>query len=194
MRHSKYIAGIALLLALSSLVFIYGKGLASVAQTDSPAISDQDREFVSRAVKAGLAEVALGQLAITKSASNAVKQLGEYVVKTHGRKNAELAMMAKAKRIALPQDTDTQFQELGALLRSTEGAEFDRLYIYGAALTSQIEAAALFEQQAANGKDPDLRDFARRTLPSIKKNIEIIRMISAREPSQQKLRKAAIYV
>jgi putative membrane protein len=51
-------------------------------------------------------------------------------------------------------------------LEADRHAAFDRDYVNGQ-VEYQKGNAALFEQEIQNGTDPDLKDFARRTLPKI---------------------------
>jgi len=51
-------------------------------------------------------------------------------------------------------------------LKADRGAAFDRNYVNGQ-VEYQKGNAALFEQEIQNGADPDLKEFARQTLPKI---------------------------
>jgi putative membrane protein len=51
-------------------------------------------------------------------------------------------------------------------LKADHGAAFDRNYVNGQ-VEYQKGNAALFQQEIQNGSDPDLKQFARQTLPKI---------------------------
>jgi putative membrane protein len=51
-------------------------------------------------------------------------------------------------------------------LDADRGTTFDRNYVHGQ-VEYQKGNAALFEQGIQNGSDPDLKEFARQTLPKI---------------------------
>jgi hypothetical protein len=53
-----------------------------------------------------------------------------------------------------------------ASLKAEHGAAFDRDYVNGQ-VDHQRGNAALFQYEIQNGTDPDLKEFARRTLPKI---------------------------
>jgi putative membrane protein len=56
-------------------------------------------------------------------------------------------------------------------LKADHGAAFDRNYVNGQ-VEYQKGNAALFEQEIQNGSDPELKEFARQTLPKIVDHLE----------------------
>jgi putative membrane protein len=56
-------------------------------------------------------------------------------------------------------------------LKADHGAVFDRDYVNGQ-VEYQKGNAALFQQEIQNGADPDLRQFARQTLPKIEDHLQ----------------------
>jgi putative membrane protein len=52
------------------------------------------------------------------------------------------------------------------MLKADRGAAFDRNYVNGQ-VEYQKGNAELFEQEIQNGADPELKEFARQTLPKI---------------------------
>jgi putative membrane protein len=56
-------------------------------------------------------------------------------------------------------------------LKADQGAAFDRNYVNGQ-VEYQKANAALFQQEIQNGNDPDLRRFARETLPKIEDHLQ----------------------
>jgi putative membrane protein len=56
-------------------------------------------------------------------------------------------------------------------LKSDNGAAFDRDYVNGQ-VEYQKANAALFQQEIQNGSDPDLKQFARQTLPKIEDHLQ----------------------
>jgi putative membrane protein len=58
-----------------------------------------------------------------------------------------------------------------ASLKAGHGAAFDRDYVNGQ-VDYQKGNAALFQYEIQNGADPDLKDFARRTLPKIEDHLQ----------------------
>jgi putative membrane protein len=56
-------------------------------------------------------------------------------------------------------------------LNADHGAAFDRDYVNGQ-IEYQKGNAALFRQEIQNGADPDLKEFARQTLPKIEDHLQ----------------------
>jgi putative membrane protein len=56
-------------------------------------------------------------------------------------------------------------------LKADHGAAFDRNYVNGQ-VEYQKGNAALFQQEIQNGSDPDLKQFARQTLPKIEDHLQ----------------------
>jgi putative membrane protein len=56
-------------------------------------------------------------------------------------------------------------------LYAEQGAAFDQTYTKGQ-VEYQKGNAALFQQEIQNGSDPDLREFARQTLPKIEDHLQ----------------------
>jgi putative membrane protein len=63
-------------------------------------------------------------------------------------------------------------------LNADRGLAFDRNYVNGQ-VESQKGNAALFEQEIQSGSDPDLKEFARRTLPKIVDHLERAEKLAA---------------
>jgi putative membrane protein len=73
-----------------------------------------------------------------------------------------------------------------AELKADRGAAFDRAYVNGQ-VEYQKGNAALFEQEIENGNDPDLKEFARRTLPKIVDHLQrALKLAGASEHSAAK--------
>jgi putative membrane protein len=65
-------------------------------------------------------------------------------------------------------------------LKADRGAAFDRNYVNGQ-VEYQKGNAALFEQEIQNGTDPDLKEFARQTLPKIVDHLQRAEKLAANE-------------
>jgi putative membrane protein len=140
----------------------------TVAQSRST-VSTLDSQFANKAAEAGLAEVQLAQLALQRGSSNDVKEYAQDMVKDHTKANNELKQLAARKGITLPQTLNQQHQTAKANLSKLSGASFDQAYMD---LMNQDHAkvVSLFQQQADQGQDPDLKNWANKTLPTLKEH------------------------
>jgi putative membrane protein len=127
-------------------------------KTDSAAVLP-DTTFATKTAVGGMAEVALGKMAAAKGAAKSVKDFGNMMVMDHGKANAELMSIAKAKNIVLPAGLDAEHQAKGDSLSKLSGKDFDKGYV-DAMVDGHKKTLALMQSEAANGKDAELKAFA----------------------------------
>jgi putative membrane protein len=157
------------------IALVVGGGASAADRSSGTA----DHEFIEHAASGGMMEVELGRLAQTRAASPRVKEFGQRMVDDHGRANAELKEVAKKASMSLPTTMNARDREEAARLASLQGAAFDRAYMQ-AMLKDHREDVAGFRQEANDGTDPVVRDFARRTLPVLESHLTLAQDVSAR--------------
>lgn len=156
----------------------------SSAPADSTAVKpgitvdETDAKFAVDAANGGMAEVALGKLALTKTGNAKVKEFADMMVNDHGKANEELMALAKAKNITLPATVSPDKQKEADDLGKKMGADFDKAYV-DAMIDGHKKTIALFEDESKNAKDPDLKAFVDKTLPTIKAHLQHIEGIKA---------------
>ena len=145
---------------------------------DTPAAKPvTDAEFVVIAASSGMYEVESSKMAKERAASEAVKKFADHMITDHTKANKELTAAAKKAGLGLPvQMLDSDIRQLNAL-RGKTGAEFDRLYIMQQ-VQAHDDAVALFETESKNAKAAEIKDFATKTLPTLKEHQTHIRMLS----------------
>jgi putative membrane protein len=151
-------------------------------------LSQKDMTFAKEAAIGGLAEVELGKLAEQNAQDRQVKEFGARMVRDHGAANNELAMVAARKGITLPDQLDQKHVQLRDKLAKLRGAEFDRAYMREMVEDHDKDVKA-FRQHAQSGTDPDLKQFAQMTLPTIEEHDRmahgIVKALTATGSSQQ---------
>ena len=95
----------------------------------STAMTNEDKEFVTKAGMGGLAEVQAGTLALQKATNPDVKAFTQRMVTDHSKANAELAQFATAKGLALATELDADHKAAADHLASLSGAEFDKAFM-----------------------------------------------------------------
>jgi putative membrane protein len=154
----------------------------SVANTVSNAAStittDSPDDFMKAASQGGLAEVEMGKLAAAKATDPEVKKFAQMMIDDHTKANTELKAVAAKKSVTLPADLGTHQSDLDDL-KGKSGADFDKTYVK-LMLNDHKEDVEEFESQAAKSADPDVKAFAAKTLPTLKKHLESIQTISDR--------------
>ena len=131
-----------------------------------------DQPFAREAAVGGLAEVELGNLAKEKASSTDVKQFADRMVTDHGKANDELKQWAQQKKVTLPTAIDPKNKATRDRLAKLSGDAFDKAYMRDMVLDHQHDVAA-FKHEAASGKDPDLKAWAAKTLPTLQDHLKM---------------------
>jgi putative membrane protein len=137
-----------------------------------------DAKFYRDAAEGGMAEVAMGNLALQKAQSPGVKDFGAQMVKDHSAANEKLNALAQSKNIVLPANPSVAEMEAKSKLQALSGPAFDKSYIKGM-IQDHEEDIAEFKKEAASGQDPDARAFASATLPTLEAHLKKIQAIAA---------------
>jgi len=136
---------------------------------------DKDKQFITQAARGGKAEVELSQLAAERGTDKDVVQLGQKMIQDHGLIGDELKRLAERKGIALPKDElDAKGQATKDRLVQTaerSGIAFDREYVRKMVADHEM-TVAMFEREARNTRDPEIRDWALRTLPTLRDHLQ----------------------
>jgi putative membrane protein len=140
-------------------------------------LSGADRKFVMEAAMGGKAEVELGQLATQKAQDPQVKQFGQQMVQDHSAANEELMKVAQQKGITLPTDLDSKHKDTANRLSKLSGAAFDRAYVQEM-LSDHRKDVSEFREQSEKAKDPDIKAFATKTLPTLEHHLSMVQQLS----------------
>jgi len=133
----------------------------------------QDADFLMMAGSGGELEIKSSQLALQKGTADAVKKFAQHMIDDHTKASQELVDVATKKGFRVTPGLVRKHLDVYAnLAREVQG--FDALYAR-AQVESHEEAVALFEKQAKEGKDADLKGFAEKTLPTLRKHLDMAR-------------------
>lgn len=147
---------------------------ASASSADTSMAADKD--FIMEAASGGLMEVELGRTASTNAASQKVKDFGKMMVTDHSKANTELKAIAGKKNVTIPATPAEKHQSHINELKAKNGADFDKAYV-DMMVDDHKEDINKFEEEAKNGKDPDVKAFASKTLPVLQKHLKSIQAI-----------------
>ena len=178
---TRRIAGLGLTCAL--LWSSAGTAVA-IAQTAPPpeapaTLSAVDFNFVGQANFGAPFQVDSGRLAEKKGTSAAIRSYADLMVTTHIPVVDALNVILKKRNIT-PSSTllHGAYDSMMSTLEADHGAAFDRNYVIGQ-VEYQKGNVALFEQEIQNGTDPDLKQFARQTLPKIVDHLQRAEKLAA---------------
>ncbi len=149
-------------------------GLALARPDTDKGLSDD--QFARKAAAGGLAEVTISNLAVKQASDPAVAKFATQMVKDHTRTNKELVKLANTKRIDVATTMDAKHKKMMDRLGKLTGAEFDRSYMEGQ-VKDHKETVSLFEKEAKNGKDEDLRAWAKKTLPALREHLKMAQKV-----------------
>ncbi|MCF5805843.1 MULTISPECIES: DUF4142 domain-containing protein [Pseudomonas syringae group] len=143
------------------------------------AVAAQDPDdFVEDASAKGIAEVQVGKLAQDeKGVAADVKEFAQQMVKDHTAANEKLDAIAKKKSIEV--STDPMLMDKAkAMILEMRGKSFDQAYANNQVVAHE-EAIKLYKEEAENGKDAELKAFAKETLPTLEKHLEHAKKLAA---------------
>jgi putative membrane protein len=123
-----------------------------------------DPTFVKMAALDGMHEVELGKIGAAGAKNADVKKFAEMMVKDHGKANEELKAATKAANIAVPERIDEKHQKRIDTFKNYKGDNFDADYMKHM-VSDHTEAVALFTRASKEAKNPQIKDFATKTLP-----------------------------
>jgi putative membrane protein len=150
-------------------------------QTSTPARTDAkasgDQQFVMSVAKDGMAEVELGRLAAEKASNDQVKQFGQRMVDEHGKANEELKKLADDKKITVPSETDAKHKATIGRLSKLTGDAFDRAFTQEM-VAGHRKAVAAFRTESKSGKDPEVKAWAAKTLPTLEDHFKQVQELS----------------
>jgi len=133
-------------------------------------LAKADQEFFQKAAAGGMFEVEAGKLAESRGQDAQVKSFGAMLVKDHSAANDELKALAGRKGVALPTalpaDKRKDLDKLG------QSKDFDKDFIKEVGLKDHRKDIDLFEKASKDAKDPDVKAFAAKTLPTLKAHRE----------------------
>jgi putative membrane protein len=144
---------------------------ADTKSTANGGVPTADRTFMDKAAQGGMAEVELGQLAEQNGQSQEVKEFGKRMVTDHTKANDELKQLAQQKGVALPTTLDKKDEATKERLSKLQGATFDQAYMRDMVMDHKKDVAE-FKRESTSAHDPDLKNWAGQTLPTLESHLQ----------------------
>jgi putative membrane protein len=161
---------LALLLAVSSEL---PRAKAEEGTAASAILSPQDYNFVAQANLGAPFQIDSGRVAEQGATTAAIRDYAHLMVVTHIPVVDALDKILARKNIEAPPSTLLRgaYTTMVSSLKSENGAALDRDYVEGQ-VDYQKGNDALFRSEIEHGSDPDLKQFARATLPKIDDHLD----------------------
>lgn len=131
----------------------------------------KDAEFLINAAEINLEEIQLGKLAQEKGGTEEVKALGKMMEEAHSKSLIDLTALAKRKMITLPSSSTNDAQGTYDNLSEESGDDFDKAYA-DKMVSEHKDAIAAFEDASTDSEDMDIQNWARSSLPALRKHLE----------------------
>jgi len=159
---------------MATVVFAFAAAPA-FAQTGQPrSATPADQTFLVNTAKAGLAEVEFGKVALENATNEQVKAFAQRMVDDHSKANEELKTLAASKNVVVPSTLDAQDKGMQDKLMALKGEAFDREYMT-AMVAGHTKVVESLRAESQSGKDPDVKAWAARTLPTVEDHLKMAR-------------------
>ncbi|HEX8678517.1 MAG TPA: DUF4142 domain-containing protein, partial [Chthoniobacterales bacterium] len=129
-----------------------------------------DKSFMMQAGKDGMMEVHMGQMAQQQGQSAEVKKLGGMIVADHTKANTQLMGIAQKKGLKL--DTNHKMKKL-------DKNNFDQAWL-GQMVKDHQKDIQAYDSAAKNASDPEVKSFAKKTLPVLQKHLKAVEAAQAK--------------
>ncbi len=148
-----------------------GTGTRNLPTKEDDKVARGDRKFIEEAAGSGMFEVQISQLAASKATDAQVKSYASMLVDHHTAANNELVKIANAKKVELPAAPKRSLRKDIEKIGKKNGAEFDRDYVREVGIKAHEKDIKLFEKASKDVKDPELKAFVEKTLPTLREHL-----------------------
>jgi putative membrane protein len=131
-----------------------------------------DAKFAMQAAQGGMAEVQMGQLALSKSRNAVVRAFAQKMVTDHTANNAKLAAIMRSEGMSVPTTVDPASRAMMTKLQGLSGAAFNSAYMSGQVRGHQ-QMQILMQSEANGGKDARLVAYAKTTLTAVNQHLNM---------------------
>jgi putative membrane protein len=138
---------------------------------ENPELEDGS-QFAVSAADAGMMEVQLATLALSKATSGKVKEFAQMMLDDHTKANEELKALAQKKNITLPTTLSDKHQKKYTEMSEKTGADFDKEYC-DLMVKDHKDVVEMFKKAQENSKDPELKAWASEKLPTLEHHLSM---------------------
>lgn len=159
---------------------MFAPASAALARPSSQEQRDE-RRFLKDAAAANRFESDASRLVLTKSNDPRLRAFASNLINYHASVGNELQHMLHGRGMAPPMLGNHQRKTLNRLAK-LNGAKFDREYIEEVALKHQQEDVVAYEKASLVTRDPVLKAWIERTLPTLQDHLAIAEGLVAPKP------------
>ncbi|WP_040261049.1 MULTISPECIES: DUF4142 domain-containing protein [Pseudomonas] len=134
-------------------------------------------DFVDDASAKGIAEIEAGKSALQKSQSQDVKTFAQMMIDDHTKANEKLKSIATQKKLEVASDAELM-DKAKKMILDIRDESFDRSYANNQ-VKAHEQTIEIFKKEANEGKDADLKAFAKETLPKLEAHLQAAKKLAA---------------
>ena len=153
---------------------------SSTASGTANVVTDEkSAEFFKKTANSGMAEVQLAKLAQQKATLAAVKNFASMLERDHTAANDQVKNLAGQRNVSLPASPTEEKQKMYTDMEKMTGKALDKEYI-SMLVKCHNDGINLFEDTRSNASDIDVKNFADKTLPTLKMHLDSAKAIQKR--------------
>ncbi len=134
--------------------------------------AEVDRLFATIAIQGNNAELDMAELALKRESANEVKGFAGKMIAEHEGLRDDMLPLQRISSSS-PSERLSPADQLAMLhLQAVKPADFDQLYIMGQ-IGGHLHMLMAFEAEAENGTDPQLKELARKWMPTIQAHLQL---------------------
>jgi putative membrane protein len=141
---------------------------SGTASPVSTTVGPADDAFLRQAIRAGRKEVQVSQAVLTRLGSDSTREFAQTMINDHRQANTALESLAARKGVVVEAPN-----ELAAQDWITRAGNLEADYL--AEMTADHEKAVALFSQAAQSADPEIAEFARKTLPTLQHHLTMLK-------------------
>lgn len=149
--------------------------LPPVVVAPAPMLPQQDAMFLNSVATANANVIAASQLAV-KNGSPRIRRFATQMITDHQAVGQKLMALAQAKTVTPPMAPDDAHTQMLSSMQAVKGHTFDKGYMDGQ-VADHKTLVAMFQSEAQNGTDPDVKAFATENLPTLQQHLTMARRL-----------------
>ncbi len=134
--------------------------------------SASDTSFAKKAAEGGMFEVQTAQYVKDHASSQDVKDFAQKMIDDHSKANDQLKDWASKNNVTLPTQLTGKEETTYNRLSKMNGDSLDKAYMQ-TMLTDHRKDIAEFEHEANHGTNPELKQWAENTVPTLKEHLSL---------------------
>jgi len=149
---------------------------SKMSTSGTMAVDQSTSDFMVKVADVGMTEVKLGGIAEQKAMNKRVKEFGAMMTRDHSKAGDESKSLARRKNVTLPEKVGDDHQKKIDDLNKKSGKDFDKAYI-DMMVDGHQSTVDDFEKASNNTKDPDVKSWVDKTLPTLKMHLDSAKAI-----------------